>query len=211
MKDIRIVAFDCDGVLFDTERANREYYNKVLNHFGKPEMDSEQFAYTHMHTADESIRYLFQDDASLEAAQKYRQHINYFQFIPYMQIEPYLKRLLQKLRPYYKTAIATNRSDTMGAVLDTFGLVESFDLVISALEVKRPKPHPEPLLKIVDHFQLLPENLIYVGDSEVDEQAAKAAGVALVAYRNRSLAADFHIDSLQELEQILSGGHLESS
>jgi phosphoglycolate phosphatase len=209
MKNISVVAFDCDGVLFDTEKANKAYYNQILNHFGMPDMDDEQFIYTHMHTADESIRYLFQGEEFLGAAQKYRKRMNYFQFIPFMEIAPFLKQVLQNLRSSYKTAIATNRSDTMQAVLETYGLVEHFDLVVSALEVERPKPHPDPLFKIIDHFQLKPENLIYVGDSKVDEQAARAAGVALVAYKNRSLTADFHIDSMQELEQILAGGNIE--
>ena len=44
---IRAVAFDCDGVMFDTARANRAYYNRVLAHFGRPPMNEEQFLYTH--------------------------------------------------------------------------------------------------------------------------------------------------------------------
>ncbi|MBW1841164.1 MAG: hypothetical protein JRI75_05165, partial [Deltaproteobacteria bacterium] len=52
MKDIVVVAFDCDGVMFDTTRANMAYYNRILNHFGKPDMTPEQFSFAHMHTAD---------------------------------------------------------------------------------------------------------------------------------------------------------------
>jgi len=42
-----------------------------------------------------------------------------------------------------------------------------------------------------------------VGDSELDEIAAKAAGVSFVAYKNRSLSADFHIQSLKQIAEIL--------
>jgi|GEM_PF-3964013 len=57
---IEVVAFDCDGVLFDTEEANTAYYNNLLEPFGRPLMTPEQFAYVHMHTAEASIAFLFQ-------------------------------------------------------------------------------------------------------------------------------------------------------
>ena len=204
LENIRVIAFDCDGVLFDTELANKAYYNQVLNHFGKPDMTHEQFVYTHMHTADEAIAYLFKDAASIRAAQAFRKEMGYLKFIKYMEIEPHLKTLLKNLRPKYKTAIATNRSDTLDSVLMEHGLVDYFDLVVSSLAVERPKPHPDALIKILKYFGIKPHNAIYVGDSEVDEQAARAAGVPLVAYKNPSLTADFHIENLGELEEILS-------
>jgi hypothetical protein len=37
----------------------------------------------------------------------------------------------------------------------------------------------------------------------MDEQAARAAGIPLVAYRNRSLRANAHIDRLMELVALL--------
>jgi phosphoglycolate phosphatase-like HAD superfamily hydrolase len=42
-----------------------------------------------------------------------------------------------------------------------------------------------------------------VGDSELDQLAAHAAKMPFVAYNNRSLAADYHIQNLKELVQIL--------
>ena len=120
-----------------------------------------------------------------------------------MVLEPYLKPLLEKLRPRYKTAIATNRSNTMDRVLSEHGLEEYFDLVVSSNDVDRPKPYPDPLIKILEHFEIEAYNTLYVGDSELDEIAAKAAGVPFVAYQIRSLSANFHIKSLKEIAQIL--------
>ena len=203
MNTIRVVAFDCDGVMFDTVEANTAYYNHILKHFGKPDMTPEQFAFAHMHTAEESIDYLFQGSEAHQAAHAFRRQMNYISFIKYMKIEPYLKPLLEKLRPRYKTAVATNRTDTMDRVLEEHGLEGYFDFVVTAADVDHPKPHPEPLLKIVEHFGVAPRNLIYIGDSELDEQSAKAASVPLIAYNNCSLAADYHIASLKEVEEIL--------
>jgi len=209
MENIKVVAFDCDGVLFDTKKANTAYYNQVLNHFDLPAMTKEQFAFTQMHTVDQSLAYLFEDKTILEAAQIFRKNLSYIPFLKFMEIEPYLKPLLEKLRPAFKTAIATNRTDTMDRVLIEHDLTEFFDLVVTASDVKRPKPDPEPLVRIIEHFNLKSQHMIYVGDSKLDESAAKSAGVVMVAYKNRSLLADFHIESLKELEDILSIGNIE--
>jgi phosphoglycolate phosphatase len=71
------------------------------------------------------------------------------------------------------------------------------------MDVERPKPHPDPLIKILEYFGIEPNNALYVGDSNLDEIAAKAAGVPFVAYQNRSLSAEFHIHSLKEIAKIL--------
>ncbi|MBW1835180.1 MAG: HAD family hydrolase, partial [Deltaproteobacteria bacterium] len=68
-----------------------------------------------------------------------------------------------------------------------------------------PKPSPDQLIKILEHFNIEPGQLIYIGDSKLDEIAAKAAGIALIAYKNRSLDANLYINSLKELENILLG------
>jgi phosphoglycolate phosphatase len=203
MEHIKVIAFDCDGVMFDTTKANMAYYNEILQHFGRPTLTPDQFAYCHSHTADQSIAYLFNDEESFKAAQNYRKYMSYIPFLKYMVLEPYLKPLLETLRPRYKTAIATNRSDTMDRVLAEHGLEGYFDLVVSSNDVYRPKPYPDPLIKILEHFKIEACNGLYVGDSELDEIAAKAAGMPFVAYQNRTLSADFHIKSLRELAPIL--------
>lgn len=204
MNDIKVIAFDCDGVLFDTKKANMAFYNQILNQFGKPDLTSEQFAYVQMHTIDAALRHLFDDESICKRAHAYKKKIGYFPFIKLMEIEPDLKTLLKKLRQKYKTAIATNRTDTIGPVLAGHNLKGYFDLVVSALDVARPKPHPDLLVKILTYFEIEPFQAVYVGDSELDEAAAGAAGVPLIAYNNLSLSADYHIKSLKELEIILT-------
>jgi len=203
LADIKVVAFDCDGVMFNSAKANQAYYNQVLDHFGMPEMTPAQFAYAHMHTVDESLANLFTDAQTLAAAQQYRRQMKYLPFIKYMEIEPHLKTLLTRLRPRYKIALATNRTDTMPHVLAEHGLEDLFDLVVTALDVAHPKPHPEQLYKIMDFFGIAPENVLYIGDSEVDAAAAADARIQLIAYGNRSLKAAFHIENLSDVEHIL--------
>ena len=203
MVNFRVVAFDCDGVLFDTEQANRVYYSNILQHFGRPAVTEEQFAFVHMHTVFESLAYLFPDEKTLAAVHVFRKTMDYQQYLGYLTVEPHLVSLLEKLKPQFKTAIATNRTDTMNRLLAKFDLDGYFDLVVTASDVERPKPHPDALIKISDHFQISSNQVIYIGDSQLDELAAKAAGMPLVAYRNPELSAAYHVNHLNELEGLL--------
>ena len=202
-RSIKVVAFDCDGVMFDSSEANRAFYNQVLTHIGMSPMTAEQSAFAQMHTVDESLEYLIDDPGRLAEARRYRLQMSYHDFIRHMVIEPHLKTLLAKLRPVFKTAIATNRTDTMDRVLEEHELEGQFDLVVTASDVRHPKPHPEQLQVILDHFGIGPERMIYIGDSALDAQSAQSAQVPFIAFRNDSLPARVHIRSLRQIEEIL--------
>ena len=77
MKNVKVVTFDCDGVMFDTAQANRVYYSRILQHFGSPALTDEQFTFVHMHTVAESVAYLFPDEATLAAAHDFRKSMDY--------------------------------------------------------------------------------------------------------------------------------------
>jgi phosphoglycolate phosphatase len=200
---VKVVAFDCDGVMFDSSEANNAFYNQVLFHIGMPPMTADQSAFAHMHTVDESLEYLIDDPGALSEARQYRRQMSYLSFIRHMVIEPHLRALLAKLKPAFKTAIATNRTDTMERVLEEHDLEGQFDLVVTALDVRHPKPHPEQLQKILNYFEIEPGHMIYIGDSALDAQSAQAAQVPFIAYRNSSLEAQVHIDNLRQIEGLL--------
>lgn len=204
MKDLQVVAFDCDGVLFDTVEANRAYYNHILVHFGRRPMDHAQLLYVHAHTIQQALEHLFEDDAQRQAAMDFRRSIDYGPFLKCLTIEPDLIDLLDWMRGKFRTAIATNRTDTMNRLLQEFGLSAHFDFVVTSLDVKRPKPFPDPLLKILTHFKAKPHQALFVGDSDVDASTARAAAVPFVAYRNPALEADYHIGQLKDLRTLLS-------
>jgi phosphoglycolate phosphatase len=203
MNEFKVVAFDCDGVLFDTEAANRAYYNHILEHFGKPAMTAAQFAYAHQHTLKETIVYLFKDPERIAAAYDYRQTLDYSAFLKLLKVEPDLVPLLKKIRPGLKTAIATNRSDTMDRLLAEFGLARYFDLVVTSIDIEHPKPYPDSLLKILEYFDIASHQALYIGDSQVDAEAARRAKIPFVAFRNAVLPTQYHIGNFKELEEIL--------
>jgi phosphoglycolate phosphatase len=200
---IKLVAFDCDGVLFDSRQANIAFYNTILARFDQPPMLPEAEDYVHCHTVRGSLQYLFQGTPKLVEVFDFYRTFDYQPFISMMIEEPNLRDFLSFLRPAYYTALATNRTNTTGAVLDYHGLADRFDLVVSAQDVSHPKPHPESFQRILSHFGIEPREAIYIGDSEVDQAFADNAGVDLVSYRNPRLQAAYYLDSFAEGPELI--------
>ncbi len=203
-RPLKLLIFDCDGVLFDSREANRAYYNAICKALGRPPLTEEEFRYVHMQTAENSVRFLFRNYPELlDKALEFQKNFSYDPFLSLMKPEPGLRELIKEVRPPLKTAISTNRSTTMGRLLEIFDLKPLFDMVVTALVAPRPKPHPEALQIILEHFCISPEETLYVGDTEVDYKLTKALSVPLVAFKNPSLPADFYVNNFYELRELL--------
>lgn len=198
---LKLIVFDCDGVLFDSRNANRQYYNSLLSHFNRPPMDEEEMDYVHMHSAAESIAHIFRHypEHSFEEIDGYRREIGYAPFLPYMKIEEDLVQFLDTVKDSHHLAISTNRGNTMSPLLQLYKLEGYFAKVVTSETAPRPKPAPDGLLEILEHFRCSAAEAIFIGDSSIDQQHAAACGVPLIAFKNKDLHADFHVDSFMEI------------
>lgn len=204
LSSIRVLVFDCDGVLFDSKEANAQFYNHILAQGGHPPVGSHQREYIHMHPVRESLRYLLGEGDHFEAAMDYALQIDFTAFNAYLQCEPGLVEMLELAKSLYRIAMATNRTVSTREVLAHFDLDKYFDLVVSAADVRFPKPHPESMERILTAFSVAPDEILYIGDSQVDEALAMATGVFFAAYKNHKLEADLYINHFQELYALLS-------
>jgi len=203
MSDLKLVVFDCDGVMFDSRGANLHFYNQVRTHFGHPVMDEEELDYVHIHHVVDSVNHIMRHwPTDLAAAHEYRKSLDYKAFIPQMTIEPDLVEFLELITPTCRTAISTNRTTTMALLLDLFNLRKYFELVVTAMDVANPKPHPEALHKILAHFGMQPGEGVFIGDSLVDAAHAQAVGMRLIAFKNPTLPADYHVNSFMEITRL---------
>ncbi|OPL16209.1 MAG: hypothetical protein AVO38_09095 [delta proteobacterium ML8_D] len=199
-----LAIFDCDGVILDSREANRSYYNAILDEFGHRPMTDTELSFVHMHTAEESIRYLFKDYAAdVKEALIYSRQLNYTNFLDHLIMEPGVRDTIESIRPPILTAISTNRSTTMPMVIDIFGLDKWFDIIVCALDVKYPKPNPEGIFKILNISGVDKDHTIYIGDSIVDETVSHRAGIPFIAYKNSNLNALFHVEHFFEIKEIL--------
>ncbi len=204
MESLRLVILDCDGVMFSSKESNRHYYNDLLRAFSCPAMSEAELDYVHMHNVHTSVRHIFRHypHIDLEAVCRLCAQTDYTPYLRYMIMAPGLPDFLRDVRRYAHTAISTNRSDTMEQVLDTFDLRSCFDLVVTAATAPRPKPAPDALYMILEHFRLSAASALYVGDSELDEEHCRGTGIAFVAFDNPALTAAYHVKSFAELRRL---------
>jgi phosphoglycolate phosphatase len=99
--------------------------------------------------------------------------------------------------------MATNRGKTAAEVVRRFALDRYIELTVGVLDVARPKPHPDMLEYCLDHFGFEPEAALYVGDQQIDADAAFAAGVSFVAVGTTVKFAANRIDTLGELLRLI--------
>lgn len=204
MNRIKVIIYDCDGVLIDSRRANEAFYNHILQRFGLPAITPEQLAQAQFLTSREVLNRLFAGTPWLQEAQDYLKSVDNSPFLPLITVEPHIKEVLARLSPFYGTAIATNRGRSLPLVLEHLGLADLFDMVVSSADVSHPKPHPEILWIILDHFGVKAREALYIGDAEVDRQMADRAGVPFAAYKNPELAALYHLQDHRDLQEILT-------
>jgi len=198
---LSLIVFDCDGVLFDSREANRTYYNDLLRAFDCGPMTEAEVHFVHAHNVADSVTHIFRNHTgvNLDDVHRHRRNLDYTPYLSCMIMEPDLIPFLETVAPKYRLAISTNRSDTMRPLLKAFDLSHYFELVVTPLDIGRPKPAPDGLLKIFDHFQCGPEQTIFIGDSDVDRLHTENAGVDLIAFKNRQLDAAYHVDSFMEI------------
>ena len=203
-KKLQLVIFDCDGVMFDSREANRAYYNQLLSHFNCPPMDEEEADHVHVHNVFDSVSHIFRNQSrvTLEEIHRYREALDYTPFLHNMIMAPDLKQFLETITPKYHRAISTNRTNTMDMVLDIFKLRSSFEIVVTAQTAPRPKPAPDGLHMILEHFALGVDEAIYIGDSSVDRDHCASVGMELIAFRNEELEAAYHVDNFMEILQL---------
>lgn len=193
--------YDCDGVLFDSIEANRRLYNDLCKTVGRDPLREEEIQYVHTHTVYEAIHFIFSKGDELEKkALEALKQVDLRNYIVHLKMEPYLLQALSQIKEKgILRAINTNRTTSMKHIMERFDLWPFFDMVMTALDVKHPKPHPESIEKILQNFDLGKGEVVFIGDSEVDQQTARSSGVPFIAYKNGALEADFHIDNHLDL------------
>ena len=110
-----------------------------------------------------------------------------------------------------KQAICSNKpEDFVRRILESLKSLDYFDAILGGDSVESKKPDPEGLLHLLDRFQCSPEMAVLVGDSPVDIETGKRAGVytCIVNYgfgNPKEIASanpDCCIDHLSELKDL---------
>ena len=198
---LKLIVFDCDGVLFDSKNSNCQFYNHLLQHFGKPTMTEAELDFVHIHNTADAIAHIFRHypEQDLDEVNRYRLSCDYAPYLKMLEMEKDLIPFLNITSPLYHLAISTNRTNTLEPLLKSFHLHHYFGKIMTAQNARRPKPAPDALEEILDHFDCRTEEAIYIGDSIIDQQHAAACNIPFIAFKNSALQADYHVNGFMEI------------
>jgi HAD superfamily hydrolase (TIGR01509 family) len=182
---VKGVIFDVDGTLADSIGFFYEIALEILRLAGAPPVSQEQ-VFALMRLGDAApLEKLFPPDfpnpsATLKRITDERMHDWMRHYHDKTAAIPGSIELLHELHGQgVQLGIATSSGRAL-PFLDHWGVRHLFQGIVGREDVENRKPHPEPILKGLDHLQLAAQEVIYVGDSIIDIRAGKAAGVATV-------------------------------
>lgn len=91
-------------------------------------------------------------------------------------------KVIQKLRNAgIKTAVISNKIDSAVKLLCQEYFPNLFDIVTGEIQGRPRKPAPDAVYAVLQTLNDTPEQAIYIGDSEVDLQTAKNAGLPCIS------------------------------
>ncbi len=180
--EIKAVFFDLDGVLVDTYKVWFQLFNKTLEHFGYKPITLKVFAQNWGQSTEEDVR-IFMPEIKLKDVTKYFS-IHFPGFMKYMKVNPEAKIVLSKLKKMgFRIGCITNsHRDITRLEIKKAGLGNFFDVVITADDVKRPKPEPDMLLRACKRLKVRVNKVVFIGDTKTDLKTAKKAGCLFIGY-----------------------------
>lgn len=208
MKNKKVILFDLDGTLIDTDKLIFMSYRHLFQKYGngyEPTF-SEYISFLGPTLMEMFPKYFKEDvDLLLKEYRAYGAKNDKYFLAPIKGAKEVVEELHNR---GYKLAVVSSK--VRKAILNNLkdlGMDSYFDFIIGADEVEgRYKPDPYGLILALKHFNVDKEDAIYIGDSMGDIKCAQNANVDCIAV-NYSLKGKFYkdedvkcsIDSLYDL------------
>ncbi|MBV8623954.1 MAG: phosphoglycolate phosphatase [Herbaspirillum sp.] len=185
LNNIKAAIIDLDGTMLDTAGDFHVAINRMRDELGLTPLSQETIVnFVGKGTENLIRRVLAVDYAEDEAAGYFQQALDAYteHYLAingdYASLYPGVLEGLQALRAKgLRLACVTNKPVSFTLpLLEKKGLSGFFEVVYGGDSFPKKKPHPMPLLQVCSDFQLEPAQVVAIGDSSNDAQAARAAG-----------------------------------
>jgi phosphoglycolate phosphatase len=214
--DFNVVAFDLDGTIADTAPDLAASLNHTLTAMGRQTVPTEMVRHLIGHGSRALLRRgLAASGEASEAlvAAGYPIFLNHYaaNICQDTSVYPGLATALDELKAEgVAVALCTNKPERLThLLLDALGWTNRFDSIVGGDTLARRKPDPAPLREAIQRAG--GGRAAFIGDSIIDADTARAAGVPFVAvsfgFSDRpasELGADAVIDSYAELLPVLA-------
>ena len=214
-RNINTVLFDFEGTLVDFQWRLKEAVADVIVALEKEGYPSNLFGidpnYTHIFNKSVELDPCAKDIQSSKILSIVSSIFDIYDFDALSRWQLYLDTLkvLNKLKSDgYTLGLVTNIGvKTITKALDKFELSNIFEVIITRNDVTRLKPDPEGLNSAIEKLNANSKQIVFVGDSYNDIEAARKAGIFscyLVGgensqTKNSKFEADYEITSIKHL------------
>jgi phosphoglycolate phosphatase len=193
----RAYVFDFDYTLVNSEQGIAMCFELLLADKGYPAVPREKICRTIGKPMIEAMSIVTgeTDPKIIEAlCQLYKTGYADKYMTPNTHLYPETLPALQRIKKNGSLAVivSTKTSHRIGETIIVDHLEHLIDAVIGVQEVSKPKPDPEGLHQVMKRFDLKEADILYVGDSTIDAETAKNAGVDFAAVTTgMTTAAEF--------------------
>lgn len=181
---LNTVVFDLDGTLLDTLGDLAGSVNYALRKHGLRECSLQEvrsfLGNGIVRLMQNAVKNAVEGVAFEEVFQTFRSH--YLEHcLDTTQPYPGILPMMEKLRESgVKIAIVSNKLHPAVQELNRRFFADLVTSAVGESETVRRKPHPDGVLKALEELGSRPEEAVYVGDSEVDWETARQAGLRCV-------------------------------
>ncbi len=181
----KLAIFDLDGTILDTLEDLTDSTNHILSSNGYP-----------THSIDEVRSYVGNgiymlikraapnDTEEKEIQRLFEQFVSYYKDHCATKTKAYegIKELLVALKEKgIKRAVVSNKGDFAVRILIDDYFADLFEISVGEKQGVRKKPYPDSVNEVLRELSVTKEEAVYIGDSEVDIQTAKNAGLACIS------------------------------
>ncbi len=185
---IRAIIFDMDGTLIDSVDVYHAILKDVMQCLGMELTFSREFLFETLSHGKRLSDIMFPPD--LKNRRRIVERFNLLAMNAFKEIFSGgkvelidgVKHLFDELkgRGFSLAVVTSSMTEVVVPFLKAKNLHSYLNCVLGRTEVPQLKPAPDPLLKCIEILNVEPRETIYVGDSAIDIQAGKAAGVLTV-------------------------------
>ena len=177
--------FDLDGTLINSAPDIAAAVNKIMTRLAQKQLPVE-YVETFIGDGSRSMLSRILDDKGIKHTDSQlddylREYMRLYEQEPTSRtlFFPGVRQDLDLLRQNgLKLGICTNKPHALTMlVLKSLKIDHLFDFVLGADAAPRRKPHKQHLLSVIEGLGITPDDAVYVGDTDIDLECAKSAGV----------------------------------
>lgn len=211
---VKLVVYDLDGTLIDSAPATVMLLNQLRSSLGLTALLKEEFipwlSLGGLGLISKSLNLSTEEDSKFYLNEFRRRAVTL-----HGSSTPLYKNVMLALSFLkghdIKLAICTNKASKLtNKVIQDLRVDHFFDVVVAGDEVPNPKPHPAHLLACINRLNIPIKDVIFVGDSTVDQQTAIASNVEFAFYQkgyddgvvNVNLTFEDHLELAERIIKI---------